>query len=201
MRPGSGRTLVLLVLALLSSAVLARITTPTEELPREPARLSVDGIELGMTEAQVREKWGEVEKRELGTLHTLTKPGDNVITGQSVTLDQQGLVASVTGRRLREGGRLLLCTEDRYEDRPDLGETVRSKKASVCEYTGPLKGQLRLRGDSTIFFAGYSHEHMFRSLPKGVTVEQLLENDPGFSSVVFITLESEDYYERVIEGL
>ena len=102
--------------AVASLAVLSSPNDSDETPPKETdSSYTVDGISLGMSESEVRALWGELEQTSDGKIRRFGKSGEDLIPplAHLVTLDEDGRVVAVQGRRLKLEGKLVLaCGQD-----------------------------------------------------------------------------------------
>ena len=187
------------MLAFVACAMSAQLGKPPRALPEEPERYTVDGVALGMTVEEVRERWGDLKVSGPWDGYThVSKPGETASLVPGLTLDSSGRVVSVTGIRLKKGGRLLMSTEHPFESGSNLGEPIESNARGFCGTTGGLIALRRVDGNNVFIIEGLDLEEV--RLPEGKKPEDFREVYPDLKIPVSITLESRQYYNRFSEN-
>ncbi|MCA9777384.1 MAG: hypothetical protein KC800_11725 [Candidatus Eremiobacteraeota bacterium] len=188
-----------LLTAIVLSASLALLNSPStsaETPAQEEPNYTVDGISLGMSESEVRALWGELEQRSDGKIRRFVKSGEDLIPplAHLVTLDEDGRVVAVQGRRLKLEGKLVLACGQEWSGMEDsLGEPTRSNLFG-CGNPGPLQTERRARGD--LIFEATSWNLDFFELPPGMTRKQALEENPELKGVQSVSIHTRDFYYR-----
>ena len=183
----SYQNLVLRCLLLAACALAASLPSAVAPPKTETEPHSVDGVSLGMTESDVRSRWGNLDRfvyPDDGTV-ILSKPGSSSIHGNRASLGPSGKVIEVTGRRLRLGGKLLLGTEHEFEDGFKLGHRV-EKQASFCGNTGPLKMGRCAKGKFQFGFLGYRISRL--NLKPGQELSTIIAQNPELTKVQYVRL-------------
>ena len=182
------------MLAFVACAMSAQLGKPPRALPEEPERYTVDGVALGMTLEEVRERWGDFESHLLLEGSTrLTKPG-RFFLDQSVLLNDSGKVVSVTGYRLCKGERLLLGAGQEFESGKELGRHIDSNRIG-CGNPGPMRGYYRELNGLVLNVRGWNPD--FFDLPPGATLADVLQEHPELERIQSIELTTIDSYNRV----
>ena len=185
--------------AVASLAVLSSPNDSDETPPKETdSSYTVDGISLGMSESEVRALWGELEQTSDGKIRRFGKSGEDLIPplAHLVTLDEDGRVVAVQGRRLKLEGKLVLACGQEWSGVEDsLGEPTRSNLFVFgCGNPGPLQTERRARGD--VIFEVRRWNPDFYDLPPGLTPEQVLEKYPELKGVQSVSIHTRDFYYR-----
>ena len=118
MSAGRGKwvSLVFVILVLFSCATWYPQTLDEPNFTK-PTGYELDGVQLGMSECNVRALWGELEKRFLFTGDVmLEKPGGWHPSKDRCILDRNGRVVSISGHHLRYSGSLQFSSGNAVED-------------------------------------------------------------------------------------
>lgn len=148
------RTLLVLILGLCGVLALKSQSVP-EPMPAIGIGYAVDGISLGMSEEEVRAKWGNLERRYLfNGQFVLSKPKSSPSVENWVRFSSEGKVVFVQGSRLRWGSRLILGPGHDYRRGLILGNEVQSRLR--CGYRYTITESRRDLGEGILEFRHFS---------------------------------------------